>query len=162
MIENKKDSFILYTEQIELFDELNDEQAGKLIKGIFNYVKTGEEPAFEDKNKLAFIPIRQMLDRNAEKYEEKREKLSQNGKKGGRPPLNSSDSKISKTEHRAKEEISSNKNNFLSVFKKEKLPIFRNKKEDDCVNFTDIVKKVTPEFYRKMLEHQKSKDINTE
>jgi len=85
---NKKESFILYTEQQELFKELSDEQAGELIKGIFKYVKTGELPSFSGISKMAFIPIRQMLDRNLIKYEEKREKLRQNGKKGGRPSIN--------------------------------------------------------------------------
>lgn len=37
---------------------------------------------------IAFISIRQQLDRNAEKYEAKKEKLRQNGLKGGRPKKN--------------------------------------------------------------------------
>ena len=33
-----KDSFVLYTKYIEIFKELTDEQAGKLIKVILEYV----------------------------------------------------------------------------------------------------------------------------
>ena len=55
MTNNKKDSFILYTEQIELFQELSDEQAGELIKGIFEYVKTGKAPEYTGMSKMAFI-----------------------------------------------------------------------------------------------------------
>ena len=37
-----KDNFLLKKNQQEVFDELTDEEAGRLIKGIFSYVSTGE------------------------------------------------------------------------------------------------------------------------
>lgn len=77
----KKDSFILYTEQQEVFDNLSDEEAGQLIKAIFNYVETGEASNLNKTLNLAFIPIRQNIDRNSDKWEETKNKRSKAGKK---------------------------------------------------------------------------------
>lgn len=79
----KKESFILYTEQKEVFENLSDEDAGKLIKGIFEHA-TGNQPEFNNLLKLVFIPIRQQLDRNAQKYLETKEKRRVAGAKGGK------------------------------------------------------------------------------
>ena len=86
-----KNSFLLYAEHEELIKELTCEQAGKLIKGIFEYVKTGEVPEFDALTKLVFIAIRQDLDRNSEKYDAFVEKQRHNGLKGGRPKKNNSE-----------------------------------------------------------------------
>lgn len=79
----KKESFILYTEQKEVFENLSDEDAGKLIKGIFEHA-TGNQPEFNNLLKLVFIPIRQQLDRNTQKYLETKEKRRVAGAKGGK------------------------------------------------------------------------------
>lgn len=63
----KKDSFLLYTEQIEIFNSLTDEQAGQLIKAIYQYNKTGELPELNSILKIAIIPIKQQLDVNEKK-----------------------------------------------------------------------------------------------
>ena len=83
----KKESFVLYSAQKELIDILSDEEAGQLFKGIFKYAN-GEIPKLKGAVHMAFISIRQQLDRNAEKYEAKKEKLRLNGLKGGRPKKN--------------------------------------------------------------------------
>ena len=77
-----KDSFILYTEQKEIFDLLSDEEAGKLIKCLFHYVETGELIEVDNKIKLAMLPIKHTLDRNLKKWEETKEKRSKAGKIG--------------------------------------------------------------------------------
>ena len=79
----EKESFILYTEQKEVIDNLTDEDAGKLFKGIFEYA-VGNEPEFHNLLKLVFIPIRQQLERNAKKYSEIKEKRRIAGAKGGK------------------------------------------------------------------------------
>ena len=78
----RKDSFILYTEQKEIFDLLSDEEAGKLIKCLFHYVETGELIEVDNKIKLAMLPIKHTLDRNLKKWEETKEKRSKAGKIG--------------------------------------------------------------------------------
>lgn len=77
-----KDTFILYTEQKEVIDKLSDEQAGKLIKAIYEYVETGEMPNLDNVLDLVIIPFKQNLDRNADKYEETKKKRSEAGKLG--------------------------------------------------------------------------------
>lgn len=77
-----KDTFILYTEQKEVIDKLSDEQAGKLIKAIYEYVETGEMPKLDSVLDLVIIPFKQNLDRNADKYEETKKKRSEAGKLG--------------------------------------------------------------------------------
>lgn len=81
-----KESFVLYTEQKEVVDSLSDENAGKLFKGIYEYV-SGSEPQFNNLLKFVFIPIRQQLDRNAQKYAEIKEKRRIAGTKGGKQKL---------------------------------------------------------------------------
>ena len=84
MAENKK-SFITYCEWQETFEELSDEDAGKLIKHIFKYVND-ENPITDDLIvKLCFIPIKQTLKRDLKKYEVYIDKQRENGAKGGRP-----------------------------------------------------------------------------
>jgi len=73
-----KDSFILYLEHQEIFEMLDDEQAGKLIKQIFEYEKTGNPPKLDKMLSLAFVPIMQSLDKNRKKYDEKCRKNKEN------------------------------------------------------------------------------------
>lgn len=80
MAENKK-GFLLYADYEELFDELEDVIAGKLIKHILKYVND-KQPTTEDiVVNVAFIPIKRQLKRDLEKYEGKREQWSDAGKK---------------------------------------------------------------------------------
>ena len=84
MAKDKK-SFILYTDQSGVFNQLPDEIAGKLIKHIFAYVND-ENPITEDLIiNIAFEPIKQSLKRDLKRYEEYVDKQSVNGAKGGRP-----------------------------------------------------------------------------
>jgi uncharacterized phage protein (TIGR02220 family) len=80
MAENKK-GFLLYADYEELFEELSDENAGKLIKHIIQYVND-KNPVTENVIvNIAFIPIKRQLKRDLESYESKREQWSEAGKK---------------------------------------------------------------------------------
>lgn len=79
-----KDSFILYTEQKEIIDKLTDEQAGKLIKAIYQYAKDGTISNLDMLLEIAFIPIKQNLERNSEKWEDIKQKRSEAGKLGAK------------------------------------------------------------------------------
>lgn len=79
-----KDSFILYSKYKEVFENLTDEQAGQLIKGIFNYIAT-EQSGLDGLMTAVFTPIKQDLDRNNAAYEAVCERNRTNGSKGGRP-----------------------------------------------------------------------------
>ena len=79
MADNKK-GFILYADQNEMFNQLTDEQAGKLIKHIFGYVND-EDPVSKDFiTNLAFTPIKQQLKRDLKKFEKTKEQRSKAGK----------------------------------------------------------------------------------
>jgi hypothetical protein len=67
-----KDSFILHQEHKALFCELTAEEVKDVLMAIFEYEETGKPPDFNSNMaKLAFIPIKQSLDRNREKYDAK-------------------------------------------------------------------------------------------
>lgn len=76
------DSFIIYTSYLKIFEQLTDAQLGQLTRHMLYFAKTGEEPAIEDPIvKLSFAFIKDDMERNRRKYEEKCEKLRQNIKK---------------------------------------------------------------------------------
>jgi ASC-1-like (ASCH) protein len=81
MAENKK-GFILYADQKELFSQLPDEIAGKLIKHIMAYVND-ENPVSDDiLINIAFTPIKLQLKRDLVKFEETKASRSVAGKIG--------------------------------------------------------------------------------
>lgn len=66
--------FIVYGDTKSLADELTDEQLGQLFRGMLGYFVEGKEPKFTGVLKFAFIPIKQQMDRDKEKYDAKCEK----------------------------------------------------------------------------------------
>lgn len=90
-----KDNFLLKKSQQKVFDELSDIDAGKLIKGIYSYVNTGNSK-LEGYLKIVFIPIQEEIDKNEERYEKVCEKNRENGKLGGRPKKSEKNPLVSK------------------------------------------------------------------
>lgn len=80
-----KKSFVMYYDWREIFAELTDEEAGKLIKMIYDYECDRVAGDMNKLLKLAFLPIKNTLDNDRMKYEEVCEKRKEAGKKGGRP-----------------------------------------------------------------------------
>lgn len=85
-----KDNFLLKKSLSETFMMLDDEDAGKLIKGIFNYVTTGSS-GLDGLLKVIFLPIKQFIDDNEEKYQKRCNINAKNGTLGGRPKNNEDD-----------------------------------------------------------------------
>ena len=83
-----KNSFILYHDQKEVIDELDDEQAGKLIKAIYEY-NVNKNFTLTGALKLVFIPFKNSFDRNDDKWDDivkKEVKLAKKvWKRGGKP-----------------------------------------------------------------------------
>lgn len=75
------DSFILYTSYYAIIEGLTDEQLGKLIRAIFIYARDGEVINLEPTLRMAFAFIKDDMERNQAKYNEKREKLRANAQK---------------------------------------------------------------------------------
>ena len=79
-----RDSFILYTEQKAVIDKLTDEQAGKIIKAIYEYVETDKMPQLDNILDLVITPFKLALDRNKAKYEKVSKVRAEAGAKGGK------------------------------------------------------------------------------
>lgn len=80
----KKDSFVLYTDQKAVLDKLSDEQAGKLIKAIYEYVENGEMPELDNVLDLVITPFKTVLDKDKVKYEEVSKARAEAGSRGGK------------------------------------------------------------------------------
>ena len=81
--EEEKDQkgFIVYSSIQEVINELDDAQVAQLFRGMVDYFINGKDPKFSGILKFVFIPIRQQMDRDAEKYERKCEKMRENANK---------------------------------------------------------------------------------
>lgn len=82
--------FIVYKDLHAVVDELTDEQAGQLFKGMIAYSANGTEPKFDGVLKFVFIPIKQQMDRDSDKYDEKCEKMRANANKRWQSNANAS------------------------------------------------------------------------
>ena len=81
-------AFCIYMDWEEQLSELTDEERGQIFSAIFEYKRTGVVPKLPRILSLVFSFIRQQLDRDAEKYEQKVLNRSEAGKKGGAPKGN--------------------------------------------------------------------------
>lgn len=76
-----KESFVLYTDMDEQLGMLDNEEAGKLMKAIFSYMRCGKpDVELTGATKMAFLFIRKTLDRDGEKYEQVKEGRSRAGR----------------------------------------------------------------------------------
>lgn len=76
----EKKSFVMSYDHQALFQQLTDEQAGKLIKAIYAYELKGEITTFTDPLLIAFFTgvLKPFIDANKEKYEKKCKKNAEN------------------------------------------------------------------------------------
>lgn len=82
MAENKK-SFVLYTDIIHVFANLTNEESGKLIKHLLEYVND-KDPQTDDRIiQIAFEPIKLQLKRDLKHWESVVNKRKDAGKLGG-------------------------------------------------------------------------------
>ncbi len=131
-----KASFLIYLDYQQQFELLTDEQAGKLIKAIIKYEKTGETLELDGMTKMAFSFIKTQLDRDREKYQARCEKNRENAKKGGRPK---------------KQKVNEKLNGFKENQMEAKKPDNDNEedKEDENDNEEDVKKKKTKKKFQK-------------
>lgn len=73
--------FIVYGDIQDVLKELDDEQVAQLFRGMVNYFVDGKAPKFTGVLKFVWIPIKQHMDRDADKYEKRCEKNRENVKK---------------------------------------------------------------------------------
>jgi len=158
MAENKK-SFILYADLIHTISKTPDDVAGRLFKTILEYVND-KDPIIENDLLLdvLFEPIKQTLKRDLLRYEEFRNKQSENGKKGGRPKSIENQTIIEEP----KETELNPKNPSLILESQKSLndSVSVNDSVIDNVNDSLLLKKVTKVFNFKNELFEVSKDEN--
>ena len=88
----QKKSFILHLDSLDVFDDLNNQEAGELIKTIIKYQRLKHNGMSFDLSEIdntlirvAFKPFKAQFDRDYEKYLSIVERNKLNGKSGGRP-----------------------------------------------------------------------------
>ena len=80
MAENKK-GFVLYADLIHTVELMTSSKAGNLFKHILRYVNDLNPKTGDTTIKLVFEPIKQQLKRDLKKYEERKKKYSDAGKR---------------------------------------------------------------------------------
>ena len=88
----QKKSFILHLDSLDVFDDLNNQEAGELIKTIIKYQRLKHDGMSFDLSEIdntlirvAFKPFKAQFDRDYEKYLSIVERNKLNGQNGGRP-----------------------------------------------------------------------------
>lgn len=127
-----KESFILYTSFYEPLKILSEKQLGKLFKAIFDYQINGNTQVDSD-IQMAFAFIKNQLDIDNGKYQEKIRKNAENGRRGGRPPRK--DNQTEKANGKIKSE------------KSERLFEKANKADNDNEYDNDIPPYISPKGY---------------
>jgi hypothetical protein len=76
-------SFILYNDMIDSVDELTDEEAGRLLKAILYFQNDLDCSWFDRVTLLLLKPLETQFKRDAAKWEDKKSKRVEAGRKGG-------------------------------------------------------------------------------
>lgn len=77
-----KNSILIYTDWIDTFESLSDEEAGKLVKHLFRYVNDKNPIPPDRLTEISFIPIKNSLKRDLKKWELELERKSDGGRLG--------------------------------------------------------------------------------
>lgn len=109
-----KKSFVAYCDWGELFDNLEDQEAGRLVKHLFDYVRDKDPEAPDQLTKMMFITIQQQLKRDLDHWEEVKQIRSLNGSKGGRPKAKKANGLLEK-QTKAKKAVNDNVNVNVTV-----------------------------------------------
>lgn len=80
---NRKKSFLLHIDSLEILNDLSDEQAGKLFKAIYSH-QIDENIELDQITKMVFLPFRNQFERDNEKYAKTCERRAIAGSKGGK------------------------------------------------------------------------------
>lgn len=171
MAENKK-KVVVYIDWLNHFEDLTDEELGKLMRHFFEYIND-LNPVLEDRLlKIAWKPIENALKRDLKKWEQYIDKQKDNGSKGGRPKKPKETQKTQAFIEKPKKAVNVNDNvneiidksitytkgefiNDWNTLRTEHLkkPSFVKKLSnyDDDSNFKDLVKDYSRDDFKKAL-----------
>lgn len=150
-----KKSFIAYSDWKESFDELSDEDAGKLIKHIFAYVNDENPQSESTLIRAVFAGIKSTLKRDLEKWDKQLQQRVQAGIKSGesrRTKLNDRSTTVNEQERKGTVSVS------VSVINKRPLSeIDISEVEPDLADYFNIAL----EFQRLFIINLKSVNAST-
>lgn len=134
-------SFVLYNDTKELWESLSDEQAGKLIKHIYDYVSGAGSNSPDEMTKLLSIQIKKTIDRDQKKWKAVRKTRSEIGKMGGRPTKAKKAIGLSKKQNKAIgfSEKQNEAKKAVSVNDNANTTVNRNKDEDEELHDIDFL-----------------------
>ena len=84
-MQNKRKSFVLHFDSLDVIEELTDEQVGKLLKKMRSYHNGNTYNSNDKIVDIVFIQFKNQFDRDMEKYENVCNRNRENGLKWGRP-----------------------------------------------------------------------------
>jgi len=91
-----RDSFLMYTENLEVIEMLNDLQRSQLLLAIMRYQSGKEIGEIDPTAMVVFTMLRKQFDKDYEKYQETCERRRDAGLKGGRPKASATEEKAKK------------------------------------------------------------------
>lgn len=141
MAENKK-SFIAYADWIDVFDQLEDDEAGRLVKHLFRYVNDLSPDPEDRLTKMCFISIKAALKRDLAKYEKIRKKRSDAGKASANKRQQMSTSVNTAEQTSTNPTVSVNDNVSVNVNVNDKL------NPEDYKIFRDVVSFFDKKYYK--------------
>jgi len=90
-----KKSFVLYCDQVGVFEALSDKECKELILAVFNFYKV-PDPKLSPLVNIAFLPIKNNLNRDLQEWRKTCEMRRQFGKRGGLAKASKSYQKLPK------------------------------------------------------------------
>lgn len=80
----KERGFVAYHSYLRTLEPLSDAEVGRLFRACLEYSETGTEPELRGNERIMWPTLKHQIDRDANEYREKCEKLRQNGMNGVR------------------------------------------------------------------------------
>lgn len=123
----KKNDIIIHFDWFELFEEaeLSEEEEAQMVFAAINYVRLDEIPKFNDRAlKAVWKIVKERVDSDLGKYEQRAAANRKNGKKGGRPKA-----------HKEEEE---NPLGYLGFDEKPKKPDMCSVLPVTCIPYSDV------------------------
>ena len=115
---HSKKAWYFYSNWFELFDDLSDEDVGKLVRAIGVFARTGNTPKLTGELKGIFRVIKSQIETDGKAWEKSCEKRAEAGRKGMSSRWNS-DNKNNKNNN-SYHDYNNNKNNREDKTSKEK------------------------------------------
>lgn len=115
-----KKAWFFYANWFEQFDDLSDEDTGKLVKAIGVFARTGKSPKLTGEISGMFKMIKSQIEADGKSWEKSCEKRSAAGKAGMQSRWNNNDNKNNKCYQNISSDNNDNKNNSKVRKSKEK------------------------------------------